>query len=147
MAYPVPARRTSVRTWRAAIRPQVPWGAWGLRITALSYLSLFILVPLAVISVQGFRDGLQTLWLSITRPIALSAILLTLWTSVVMAVINTVMGTITAYVLVSYRFPGRALFNTLVDLPFAIPSLVTGVMLVLLYGPQTAVGGFFQREL
>ncbi len=143
MAYPVSAQRESRRV-QAAL--PVPWGTWGLRLAALSYLALFILIPLAVIGVQGFRDGLQTLWLSITRPIALSAVLLTLWTSAVMAVVNTIMGTLTAYVLVSYRFPGKALFNTLVDLPFAIPSLVTGVMLVLLYGPQTVVGSFFEKQ-
>jgi sulfate transport system permease protein len=64
-----------------------------------------------------------------------------------MALINTVMGTLTAYVLLAYKFPGRQLFNTLVDLPFAIPALVAGVMLVLLYGPQTAVGSFFEKTL
>lgn len=120
---------------------------WGLRLAALSYLAMFILVPLLVVSVQGFHDGLQTFWVSVTQPVALSAVGLTLWTAAVMAVINTIIGTLTAYVLVSYKFPGKAFFNTLIDLPFAIPSLVTGVMLVLLYGPQTAAGGFFQRQL
>ena len=123
------------------------FGSWGLRLAALSYLGLFILVPLVVISIQGFRDGLDTFWTSATRPIALSAIGLTMWTAAVMAVINTIMGTLTAYMLVSYKFPGKALFNTLIDLPFAIPALVTGVMLVLLYGPQTAVGSFFEKRL
>src|SRR5690606_36614033 len=64
-----------------------------------------------------------------------------------MAVINTVMGTLTAYVLVHYRFPGKRLLDAVIDLPFAIPTLVTGVTLVLLYDPQTAVGGFFRQAL
>jgi sulfate transport system permease protein len=123
------------------------WGSWGLRLAAFSYLGLFVVVPLVVISAQGFRDGLATFVASVTKPVALSAIGLTIWTAAVMAVINTIMGTLTAYMLVSYRFPGKALFNTLIDLPFAIPSLVTGVMLVLLYGPQTAIGGFFEKRL
>ncbi len=63
-----------------------------------------------------------------------------------MTVINIVMGTLTAYVLVTYRFPGKNLLDALIDLPFAIPTLVTGLMLVLLYGPQTALGGFFQEQ-
>jgi sulfate/thiosulfate transport system permease protein len=126
---------------------RAPWGAWTLRFAALSYLALFILVPIAVVGVEGSRNGLATIWEKITEPVALSAIGLSLWTAAVMAVINTVMGTLTAYVLVTYKFPGKTLFNSLIDLPFAIPTLVTGVMLVLLYGPQTAIGGFFEDQL
>ena len=55
---------------------------------------------------------------------------------------NAVLGTTVAYVLVRYRFPGRSVLSTLVDIPFAIPTLVTGVMLVALYGPNSPVGGF-----
>ena len=58
-----------------------------------------------------------------------------------MAVINGVFGTLLAFVLVRYRFPGRSVMATLVDLPFAIPTLVTGVMLVALYGPSSVIGG------
>jgi sulfate/thiosulfate transport system permease protein len=138
---------SSMRDLRVATSPRVPWGTYGLRFAALSYLALFILIPLVVISIQGFREGLDVFWTNLTRPAALSAIGLTLWTAAVMTVINTIMGTLTAYVLVSYKFPGKTLFNTFIDLPFAIPSLVTGVMLVLLYGPQTALGGFFDKQL
>lgn len=127
--------------------PQRLFGRWGLRGIALGYLAVFIIVPVFVVLVQGLRFGLDVFWASIIRPDALSAITLSLWTSALMALINTVIGTLTAYVLVRYRFPGKALFNTLVDLPFAIPTLVTGVMLVLLYGPQTPLGGFLSREL
>jgi sulfate transport system permease protein len=121
--------------------------SWGLRASALVYLTLLIAVPLLVIAVEGLRGGLDAFWASITRPAAISAVWLSVWTSAVMAVINTLMGTLTAYILLKYRFPGKRLLDSLIDLPFAIPSLVTGVMLVLLYGPQTAVGGFFEREL
>src|SRR4051794_30772986 len=121
----VPARRT-----------QPAWGKWGLRLAAITYLAAFVAVPVIVVNVEGFRSGLGLFWASLSRPAALNAIWLTLWTAAVMTVINVVMGTLTAYVLASYRFPGKELLNTLVDLPFAIPTLVTGVMLVLLYGPQ-----------
>lgn len=131
----------------ADARPQTPFGAWGLRFTAIGYLTLFILVPLFVVNVQGLRFGLDVFWESISKPEAVNAMWLSVWTSAVMAVINTVMGTLTAYVLVAYRFPGKNIFNTLIDLPFAIPTLVTGVMLVLLYGPQTFIGAFFDRQL
>lgn len=120
---------------------------WGLRTSALLYLGLMIITPLVVILVEGLRGGLESLWASLTRPAALQAVWLSLWTAGVMALINVVMGTLTAVVLARYRFPGKRLFNSLIDLPFAIPTLVTGVMLVLLYGPQTAVGSFLNQEL
>lgn len=121
--------------------------SWGLRASAVIYLTVLIVVPLFVIGVEGLRNGLESFWASITRPAAISAVWLSVWTAGVMAIINTLMGTLTAYVLLQYRFPGKRLLDSLIDLPFAIPTLVTGVMLVLLYGPQTAIGGFFEREL
>src|SRR5258705_2919426 len=106
-----------------------------------------LLIPLVVIFQDGLRDGLGALWQSVTSPIAWSALSLTLWTSALMAVINAIMGTLTAYVLVRYSFPGKSLLNAIVDLPLAIPTLVTGVMLVVLYGPQSMIGGLFKDQL
>lgn len=131
----------------SARRTQPAWGKWGLRLAAITYLAAFVAVPVIVVNVEGFRSGWDLFWASLLRPAALNAIWLTLWTAALMTLINVVMGTLTAYVLVSYRFPGKQILNTLVDLPFAIPTLVTGVMLVLLYGPQTPVGGFFEKQL
>jgi sulfate/thiosulfate transport system permease protein len=130
-----------------APRTQPAWGKWGLRFAAIIYLVTFVAVPVVVVNVEGFRSGLDLFWASLVRPAALNAIWLTLWTAALMTVINLIMGTLTAYVLVTYRFPGKDILNTLVDLPFAIPTLVTGVMLVLLYGPQTSVGSFFEKSL
>jgi sulfate transport system permease protein len=113
----------------------------------MSYLIVMIAVPVLVINIEGFRGGIDAFIESVTRPAAMSAIWLSIWTAAVMAIINTVMGTLTAYVLVYFRFPGKKLLDSIIDLPFAIPTLVTGTMLVLLYGPQTAVGGFFQNQL
>ncbi|HLU08203.1 MAG TPA: sulfate ABC transporter permease subunit, partial [Oceanobacillus sp.] len=133
---------------RAASRTQTPsYGVWGLRLIALSYLVIFIAIPLFVVNVQGLRFGWDAFWRSISRTEAANAIILSVYTSAFMAVVNTVIGTLTAYVLVRYRFPGKGIFNTLVDLPFAVPTLVTGVMLVILYGPQTIIGSFLQNEL
>jgi len=119
---------------------------WGLRSSVIIYLSVMIIMPLFVIGVEGLREGIDAFWTSITRPVAWSAIWLSVWTAGVMAVINIIMGTTTAYVLVRYRFWGKNLLNSLIDLPFAIPTLVTGVMLTLLYGPQTSVGKFLNDE-
>jgi sulfate/thiosulfate transport system permease protein len=122
---------------------QVPLSALGLRFMAITYLVALVAIPIAVVFFKGFEDGWGAFWKSIHEPSAWFAIKLTLRTALIMAAINTVMGTLTAYVLVKYRFPGKSIFNLLIDLPFAIPTLVTGVMLVLLYGPQTTLGMLF----
>jgi len=120
---------------------------WFLRFPSILYLLIMILVPLAVIIQDGFREGFSELIHQITLPIARHAILLTLWISGLMTIINAVMGLITAYVLVRYEFPGKRILNSVIDLPLAIPTLVTGVMLVMLYGPQEALGKFLSERL
>ncbi len=124
----------------------LPWGRYGLRTAAVVYLAVMLVIPLAAVISDGLRGGLFGMWADITRPAAWSAIKLTLWTAAVMTAINTVMGTLMAYVLVRYRFPGRSFVNAVIDIPFAIPTLVTGVMLVILYGPQSALGGWLDRQ-
>lgn len=123
----------------------IPWGRWGVRSLAVSYLVVMLLIPLAVILKDGFREGAAELWRQVTLPAAWEALKLTLWTAGVMTLINTIMGLITAYVLVRFTFPGKALLNAIIDLPLAIPTLVTGVMLVILYGPQSALGAWLKE--
>jgi sulfate transport system permease protein len=101
-----------------------------------------VALPLTAIAYTGFRDGFTALRNAFQAPGARQALQLTLLSSAGVAVINGVFGTLLAYVLVRFRFPGRAVVAALVDLPFAIPTLVTGVMLVALYGPSAPIGGF-----
>ena len=124
----------------------LPWGEWSIRLAALSYLGVMLLVPLAVIFHDGLREGVGVLWSQISRPVAWHALKLTLWTSLLMTLINTAMGLLTAFVLVRYRFPGKSILNALVDIPLAIPTLVTGVMLVVLFGPQQALGAWLKDQ-
>lgn len=140
------AQNVAYQEKTASANLRVPGGTRSLRLVALTYLVVLIAIPILVIAVEGLRNGLSVLWANVTRPEALSALWLSIWTAGVMAIINVVMGTITAYVLTSYRFPGKRILNALIDLPFAIPTLVTGVMLVLLYGPQTAVGALYEQQ-
>ncbi len=146
MAAQTAARRRGPSSGAAQQRRPIAWGKWAVRGMALGYLTLMLIIPLTAVVVDGFVGGLGAFWSSITRPVAWHAIQLTLWTAAVMALINMVMGTLTAYVLVRYEFPGRGVVNALVDLPFAIPTLVTGVMLVILYGPQTALGSWLKQN-
>ena len=123
------------------------WGRLAARGTALTYLLVLLIIPLGVILQDGLQGGLGELWHAVSGKIPLSALWLTLWTAAIMAGINAVMGTLTAYVLVRYNFRGKAVLNGVVDLPLSIPTLVTGVMLVVLYGPQTALGSWLQNNL
>jgi sulfate transport system permease protein len=103
-----------------------------------------VALPVLAVITHGFSDGLQSLRDALQAPGAREAIQLTLVLGFVTAVINVVFGTIVAYVLVRYEFPGRSWLSTVVDIPFAIPTLVTGVMLRALYGPNSPVGSFLE---
>jgi len=120
----------------------LPWGRWGIRWAAIVYLGFLVVLPLSAIIQNGLGGGLAAFWSDIVDPIAFGALKLTLTIAVIVTLINAAMGTLTAYVLVRYQFPGRRLFNSLIDMPFAIPTLVTGVMLVALYGPQRTLGAW-----
>lgn len=107
------------------------------------YIVLLVALPLCAMVEAGLARGLPEFWHAVRSPTALAALWLSVWTGFVIGVINALLGTATAWVLVRYRFPGKALLSALVDLPFAIPTLVAGVMLGLLYGPDTFFGRAF----
>ena len=119
-------------------------GRIGLRATAAVYLGALILLPLGAVVSHGFAEGLGSLSSALGTPGAWAAIKLTVITAVAASILNAVFGTLIAYALVRFRFPGRTLLSAIVDLPFAIPTLVTGVMLVALYGPSSPVGGWLE---
>jgi sulfate transport system permease protein len=126
---------------RLARRPQsIGAGRLGVRAMVIIYLGAFVVLPLSAVVNMGFSKGLKGFAAAIVSPDTVTALSLTLQTSVAMALINAAIGTWIAYVLVRVPFPGRTLVNALIDLPFAIPTLVTGVMLVVLFGPQSAFG-------
>jgi sulfate transport system permease protein len=106
------------------------------------YLGLMVALPLSAIIQNGFKDGVSVFWNDISTPPAAAALKLTLSAALIVTAINCLMGTLTAFVLVRYSFPGKSLLNALVDIPFAVPTLVTGVMLVALYGPQGTLGAW-----
>jgi sulfate transport system permease protein len=137
---------TRAQTYSPTSVAPLPWGRWSLRVVALIWLGVMIALPLAVLFEHGLREGVVKFWAEITNPVALAAVRLTIFAAAVMTLINAVMGTLTAYVLTRYRFFGSRLFNSLIDLPFAIPTLVTGVMLVLLYGPQRTLGAWLEAR-
>lgn len=132
------ARARRLPTLRS--RSGTPPGRIGLRALAVLYLGLLVLLPLSAVLVRGFEDGLTSLRSALATTGAWEAIRLTLLTSLITALVNAVFGTLLAYVIVRFDFAGRSIVSALVDLPFALPTLVTGVMLVALYGPASPVG-------
>jgi sulfate transport system permease protein len=107
---------------------------------ATLYLSLLVLLPLAAIVGRADSQGLDGLWRAATTPEAADALKLTLLAGFGVAAINVVFGTLIAWVLVRDDFRGKAVIEVLVDLPFALPTIVAGLVLLSLYGPQSPVG-------
>ena len=116
-----------------------------LRGTTLLYLGLMVVLPMAALTVEAVRPGAAPFWEAVRDPYAWHALKLTFVTAIVMVLVNALTGTATAWVLVRYDFPGRSLVNALIDLPFAVPTVVTGVMLVVLFGPSSVVGTILGR--
>jgi sulfate/thiosulfate transport system permease protein len=90
--------------------------------------------------VRSLDDGLASFWDAVTAPQAVAAIRLTLIVSLIVAAIDAVMGTLIAWVLVRDEFAGKRIVNALIDLPFALPTIVAGLVLLALYGPNGPVG-------
>lgn len=124
-------------------RPSLAAGV--LRGTTLTYLGVMVVLPLVALAVEALGAGWSEFWKALTNPFALHALWLTVATATVMVAINAVMGTATAWVLVRSDFPGKGVVNALIDLPFAVPTVVTGVMLVALYGPTSTLGTILGR--
>jgi len=129
-----------------SVRARAALARWGLRGTALLYLGLLVALPAFVVVTKGFENGLTALRSALDAPGAKEAIILTLALAFICAVINVVFGTLIAYVMVRYHFRGRELLSTIVDIPFAIPTLVTGVMLRALYGPNSPIGAWLESH-
>jgi sulfate transport system permease protein len=105
--------------------------------TSLIYLSLIVLIPLAAVVWRSAEQGPRFFLDAVTTPDAWAALKLTVLASLGVALINLVLGTLIAWVLVRDSFPGRAIVDMLIDLPFALPTIVAGLVLLALYGPSS----------
>jgi sulfate/thiosulfate transport system permease protein len=104
---------------------------------AVTYLSLLVLLPVAALLTNAFSGGLSAFWSAVTQPEALAALKLTLILSLAVAAVNSVAGLVIAWVLVRDNFWGKSLVSALIDLPFALPTVVAGLTLLALYGPNS----------
>lgn len=112
---------------------------YALRFTALGYLAVLVLMPIAMILYRSFENGILAFWESITTPAAISALNLSLLIVAIVVPVNVIFGILTALALARGRFPGRRLLEAVVDIPFAVSPVVVGVALITLWG----VGGWF----
>ena len=107
---------------------------------AMGYLSIVVLLPLAALVWASRAGGLDEFWSQATQPEAVAALKLTLGLAAVCALVNALFGTTIAWVLVRDRFPGRGFVDAVIDLPFALPTIVAGLTLLALYGPGGPFG-------
>jgi len=126
------AARRAAPAWRST-------GALGLGVATL-WLSVIVLLPLSAVVVHSLDGGLGAFWDAVTSRQALSALRFTVLVSLATALINVIGGTLIAWVLVRDRFPGKRFVNALIDLPFALPTIVAGLVLLTLYGQRSPVG-------
>jgi sulfate/thiosulfate transport system permease protein len=125
---------------RRRVGPEVRGGTALLGGTVTLYLSLIVVLPLTAVVWRSGRDGWAGFWQAATQPQALAALRLTFAVALLVAAGNVVMGTVIAWVLVRDQFPGKRVVNALIDLPFALPTIVAGVTLLALYGTSSPVG-------
>jgi sulfate transport system permease protein len=104
------------------------------------YLSLIVLLPLAALTGQSLSQGLGHFWEQVTQPQAVKSLELTLVASTIVVIINAFFGTILAWLLVRDEFPGKAAINAVIDLPFALPTIVASLILIQLWGPDSPLG-------
>jgi sulfate transport system permease protein len=99
-----------------------------------------VVLPIAALVWASQKEGLDQFWTVVSSPEAVAALKLSLGAAFIVALVNAVLGTITAWVLVRDDFAGKKLVNAIIDLPFALPTIVAGLTLLALYGPRSPVG-------
>jgi len=116
---------------------------WLLTILALSFIGAFFIVPLTLVFKEALGDGLYRAWRAITEPDALSAIQLTLITAAIAVPLNAVFGISASWAVTKFDFWGKGFLVTLIDLPFSVSPVVSGLVYVLVFGLQ----GWFGESL
>ncbi|NHM31920.1 sulfate ABC transporter permease subunit CysT [Neobacillus terrae] len=116
----------------------------ALRSILVSYLFILVIMPISAVYLKGFSLGWDPFWKEITGIIAWKAIILTLKLSILTTFIQAFLGTFIAFVLVRYKFWGRRWLNSLIDLPFSLPTAVSGLMLLTLLGPTSPFGKWLE---
>ena len=120
---------------------RLPLGGEALtRGISITWISVIVMIPLAAVATRSLDEGPAAFWDAVSTPEAWAAIKLTVISSLIVVAINAVMGTLIAWVLIRDDFRGKGVVNSLIDLPFALPTIVAGLTLLALYGSDSPVG-------
>ena len=125
---------------------EAPWVRWLLIVIALAFMVLFLVLPLAAVFTEALRKGADAYWDALKEPDAWSAIRLTLITAAIAVPLNLVFGVAAAWAIAKYEFRGKAVLTTLVDLPFSVSPVVSGLIYVLMFGAQGWFGPWLQAH-
>ncbi len=141
VAAPGAAAALPPRGRSSLVRPGSSGRVSGLTLgVVVTWLSVIVLLPIAALTVTSFEDGWGGFWGAVTAPVALAALGTTILVSAVVALLNVVVGTLIAWVLVRDEFWGKRFVDALIDLPFALPTIVASIVLLSLYGPNSPIG-------
>lgn len=113
---------------------------WSLIGLTLAYLGVFLVVPLLAVFVKAMEKGVAVYWAAISDPVALAAIQLTLLTAAIAVPLNVLFGLMASWAVAKFEFPGKHLLITLIDLPFSVSPVISGMIFVLLCGRQGVLG-------
>ena len=137
---------TSQSTPKYAGTTEPTWLKWTLIGVALTFIFLFLILPLAAVFTEALRLGIGTFWDATQQPDAQSAIFLTLGTAAITVPLNLVFGVAAAWAIAKYEFRGKAFLTTLIDLPFSISPVVAGLIYVLVFGAHGWFGPWLQAH-
>ncbi len=136
-----PLKKDKVVTQQRALQDPT-WVRWSLIAIAISFISLFICVPLGLVIFQAFSKGLQAYWSALTNADTLSAIRLTLLVAIITVPLNTLFGVISAWAITRFEFKGKSFLTTLIDIPFSVSPVISGFIFVLLFGAEGWFGSW-----
>lgn len=135
-----------VTALNGAERPRVNWGKWTLIAIGALFSILLLVVPMVMIFIEAFSSGVGAVWHNLSDPDMLHAIWLTVLVALITVPVNLVFGTLLAWLVTRFTFPGRQLLLTLFDMPFAVSPVVAGLLYLLFYGTNGPIGGWLDAH-
>jgi sulfate transport system permease protein len=142
-----PSSTTSARPLPRRAHEDPTWVRWLLVGTALTVMTLLVVVPLVNVFVEAFADGVTVYWQNLVGdPDTLHSIFLTLAVAPTAVILNTIFGLAAAWAIARFKFPGRAALTALIDLPFTVSPVVVGLFLLLLFGLQGIFGPWLREH-
>ena len=142
----IPSLPASPAPHRVLVTQESPWARWTLTLLALSFLSLFILLPLVAVFFEALRKGWDVYITAITEPDALAAIWLTLTAAAIAIPLNLVFGIAAAWAIAKFEFRGKSILISLIDLPFSVSPVVAGLIYVRIFGLQGWMGPWLREH-